>query len=72
MTRTRAAILTALAMIAFAGNSLLCRRALKETGIDAASFTLVRIISGAITLWIIVLLSKRSSAKAGNWVSGLA
>ena len=46
--------LTALAMIAFASNSLLCRAALRDTGIDAASFTLVRILSGAIALWLIL------------------
>ncbi|MBA2271819.1 MAG: DMT family transporter [Chthoniobacterales bacterium] len=45
-------ILTALAMIAFAGNSLLCRAALKGTAIDPASFTFIRIASGAIVLWL--------------------
>jgi drug/metabolite transporter (DMT)-like permease len=46
-------ILTFLAMLAFASNSLLCRLALKLTGIDAASFTLIRILSGALALWLI-------------------
>ena len=46
-------------MTAFAGNSLLCRLALKQTSIDAASFTFIRIISGAITLWPIVKFRKR-------------
>jgi hypothetical protein len=41
MPHPRIIILTALAMIAFAGNSLLCRAALKHTAIDAASFTTV-------------------------------
>ena len=40
-------VLTALAMTAFAGNSLLCRLALKDPAIDAASFTTVRLLSGA-------------------------
>ena len=40
-------------MIAFASNSLLCRLALKQTNIDAASFTFVRIVSGALALWLI-------------------
>ena len=31
----RIVLLTALAMVAFAGNSLLCRMALRHTGIDA-------------------------------------
>jgi hypothetical protein len=50
MSYTRIVALTSLAMIAFAGNSLLCRVALKNTGIDAASFTTVRLISGAVML----------------------
>lgn len=52
MTHKRIAVLTSLAMIAFAGNSLLCRAALKHTSIDAASFTAIRLISGAIVLWL--------------------
>ena len=52
--------LTLLAMIAFASNSLLCRAALKETGIDAASFTLIRILSGALALWLIIQIQRLS------------
>jgi drug/metabolite transporter (DMT)-like permease len=72
MTRVRIFIFTALAMVAFAGNSLLCRQALKHTTIDAATFTLVRILSGAICLWIIVQLRKGTGRKAGSWPSALA
>src|SRR2546423_1309131 len=72
MTKGKCFALTALAMIAFAGNSLLCRQALKHTSIDAATFTLVRILSGALCLWIIVLTRKGSLAKAGSWPSALA
>lgn len=54
-------ILTAIAMFAFAGNSLLCRLALAEETIDAGSFTLIRLVSGAITLGIILLF------RAGNF-----
>jgi len=56
MSRALTFALTLLAMIAFAGNSLLCRLALKHTGIDAASFTAIRIVSGALVLWLIVRL----------------
>ena len=59
-------------MIAFAGNSLLCRVALKQTGIDAASFTFIRIVSGAAALWLIAKLRKAAWRKAGNWPSALA
>ena len=72
MTSVKIFLLTALAMVAFAGNSLLCRQALKQTTIDAATFTFVRIVSGAVCLWIIVQLRKRSVAKAGSWPSALA
>jgi hypothetical protein len=45
--RARTIALTAVAMLAFAANSILCRLALTETGIDPASFTTVRIAAGA-------------------------
>lgn len=72
MKPARLFILTVLAMIAFAGNSLLCRLALKETGIDAASFTFIRLLSGAVALWLIVKARKASWRGAGNWISALA
>jgi drug/metabolite transporter (DMT)-like permease len=42
-------------MCAFAANSLLCRAALAEPLIDAASFTTVRLISGALVLYVLTL-----------------
>jgi drug/metabolite transporter (DMT)-like permease len=72
MSHTRVFVITLLAMTAFAGNSLLCRLALKETGIDAASFTLVRLISGALCLWSIMRLRDGAAGAAGNWSSALA
>jgi drug/metabolite transporter (DMT)-like permease len=45
-------------MIAFASNSLLCRAALKGTSIDAASFTFIRIFSGAAALWLIMQIRR--------------
>src|SRR5216110_4003217 len=68
----RVFVLTLLAMIAFAGNSLLCRQALKRTPIDAASFTFIRILSGAVALWLVVVLRKGTRPKAGTWASALA
>lgn len=44
----------------------------KTNKIDAASFTFIRIISGAIALWIIVNLRKRAQGPAGSWPSALA
>ncbi len=54
MTNGRVILLTLLAMVAFAGNSILCRFALRETSIDPATFTLARIVSAAALLWVIV------------------
>jgi drug/metabolite transporter (DMT)-like permease len=62
--------LTALAMGAFAGNSLLCRQALQHTDIDPASFTAVRLVSGAAVLW--ALVHWRGQRSAGDWASATA
>jgi drug/metabolite transporter (DMT)-like permease len=72
MSRERVFALTLLAVIAFAGNSLLCRLALKQTGIDAASFTFIRMVSGAVVLWLIVRLRGGTRSAPGNWSSALA
>ena len=58
--------------MAFAGNSLLCRLALRQTAIDAASFTLIRIIAGAVALQLIVAARQKPRGKAGSWPSALA
>lgn len=68
----RLVFLVILAMIAFAANSLLCRLALKNTAIDAASFTALRIISGALVLWLVVRLRGLPGRLDGNWPSALA
>ena len=78
MFYSRAALLTLLALIAFAGNSILCRIALAHTNIDAASFTTIRLLSGAVVLWVLVMLRNRNrhdSMKVrgqGSWLSALA
>ena len=72
MARGQIIIRTALALLAFAGNSLLCRLALKTTAIDAASFTSIRMVSAAITLGIILLAQKRSRPQRGDWPSAAA
>jgi drug/metabolite transporter (DMT)-like permease len=51
-------MLTTLAMIAFAANSLLCRMALGDSAIDPASFTTLRLGSGAFVLWLITALRR--------------
>lgn len=85
MSPLRLAALTTLSLFAFAGNSLLCRAALKATNapqltIDAASFTTIRLIAGAIVLWLLVRARQHASTPAsthvpkanGNWLSAFA
>lgn len=72
MTRTRVLALTALAMAAFAGNSLLCRQALAHTRMDPASFTTVRIASGALALALLARSRGGSPGASGSWGSALA
>jgi drug/metabolite transporter (DMT)-like permease len=79
MNRLRLVLLVCLAMLAFAGNSLLCRLALKHTPIDPATFTTVRLLSGACMLWLVVQVKSglRSGDEAGgtvggNWLSAAA
>jgi drug/metabolite transporter (DMT)-like permease len=64
-------ILTSLALIAFAANSVLCRLALGNNVIDASSFTIIRLLAGAIVLFCIVLFSKgkTSTTSKGNLLS---
>lgn len=66
-------ILTCLALIAFAGNSLLCRIALDETSIDPITFTSIRLVSGALCLLFIVLVVKRESLEwqSKSWRSAI-
>lgn len=72
MRRSATAILTLLALLAFAGNSLLCRAALRDTAIDPAGFTLLRVVSGAIMLALLVGLRAPAASRAGSWTSAAA
>jgi drug/metabolite transporter (DMT)-like permease len=71
MSNARIITLTSLTMLAFAGNQILCRAALKDTSIDAASFTTIRLVSGAVILWVIVRMRDGAHRGGGNWVSAL-
>jgi drug/metabolite transporter (DMT)-like permease len=69
MSRPRLFALVVLTMIAFAGNSLLCRLALHSTQIDPATFSTIRLCCGAIALWLIVRVRDHAPVGGGNWVS---
>jgi drug/metabolite transporter (DMT)-like permease len=68
----KAVFYTGFALVAFACNSIFCRLALGLDLIDAASFTAVRILSGAAALFIIFsIFGKKNDAESrkGNWLS---
>ncbi len=69
----KASFLTFLALLAFAGNSILCRLALGNEAIDAASFTAIRLSAGAVFLLLIVLLKTPKTAilSHGSWPASL-
>ncbi|MCL4107922.1 UNVERIFIED_CONTAM: hypothetical protein GTU68_016950 [Idotea baltica] len=70
-------ILTFLALIAFAGNSILNRLAFSDGAIDAASFTGIRLFSGILFLLFLVAINsaknsnKKINLKSGSWLSAL-
>ncbi len=72
MSPAKTALLTVAAMLAFAANSLLCRIALRDAHIDAASFTAIRLASGALMLWLLVHLRDGRIGAHGNWPSAFA
>jgi drug/metabolite transporter (DMT)-like permease len=72
LTSLRVAFFTLVTMLAFAGNSVLCRMALKHTTIDAATFTSIRLVSGAVVLGLMVRFARAGRTGAGNWWSALA
>lgn len=66
-------LLTSLAMIAFAANSVLCRLALGSGLIDAASFTTIRLFAGTLCLLAIVVLRNRQwRPQPPKWIPILA
>jgi drug/metabolite transporter (DMT)-like permease len=69
---SRTALAAVLALLAFAANSVLCRMALRNTSIDPASFTSVRLVTGAITLWLLVRMKTGSFRLGGDWGSATA
>ena len=69
----RTGVLTAMALVAFAGNSILCRMALGAHLIDPAGFTAVRIGAGAATLWGIAAIRSGGIPRiAGDWGAAAA
>jgi len=63
VTVARTVAATSAAMVAFAANSVLCRLALGHATIDAASFTTIRIVSGALMLLVVAQLVTASGSR---------
>ena len=72
MTRLRTVALTAMTLVCFAANSLLCRAALRPRLIDAATFTSIRLVSGAAALALILAMTKRERPAGGSVGSAVA
>jgi len=68
----RTAGLTLAAMVAFAANSLLCRAALGGGLADAASFTSLRLVGGALVLVPLARVRGGSGVGGGSWISTTA
>lgn len=72
----RLLIITTATMIAFAANSVFGRLALGANAIDPASYSLVRLASGALMLALLIALrqgaASRNALAAGNWASAAA
>jgi drug/metabolite transporter (DMT)-like permease len=69
----RTILLTSVALVAFAGNSILCRMALGGGLMDPAGFTAVRLGSGAATLWFLIALKSGGVPRTeGHWASAAA
>jgi drug/metabolite transporter (DMT)-like permease len=65
-------LIPTLVLSAFAANSLLCRLALRDAQIDAATFTAVRLLSGALALQLMLRLRSPFAHTAGSWRSAAA
>ncbi|MBN3852279.1 DMT family transporter [Paraburkholderia sp. Ac-20340] len=68
----RTVLLTSVTMVAFASNSLLCRLALQHGSIDAASFSSIRLVSGAVMLLILARANAARTLPAkGDWLAAV-
>jgi drug/metabolite transporter (DMT)-like permease len=68
----RIVLLTAATLICFASNSLLTRAALAADRLDWPAFTLIRLVTGAVTLALLVRMSRSPARSGGSWLGGAA
>ena len=67
----RLVVLTVLVLVAFIANSLLCRVALASRAMSIVDFTCIRLLSGAVVLWLLLRVKDGRTALAGSWASAL-
>jgi drug/metabolite transporter (DMT)-like permease len=67
----RGLVLTSLALAAFAANSLLCRLALHDGNMDPVGFTVIRLASAALALFILTRIRRDGArpTRSGDWIS---
>jgi drug/metabolite transporter (DMT)-like permease len=65
------ALVALFVLLAFAANSILCRMALRQASIDPASFTCIRLLAGAVTMWLLLRARTRARERSlgGDWMS---
>jgi hypothetical protein len=69
----RTLLFTSLALTAFAANSILSRLALNGAAIDAPGFTVIRLLSGALTMSLVLLVTRSfKSPNKGSWLCPLS
>ena len=68
----RLILLTALAMVAFAANSVLARLAFATGDAEAMSYTGIRLAAGAVTLALLLLVRREPLRLAGSWAGAAA
>ncbi|NQZ80364.1 MAG: DMT family transporter [Colwellia sp.] len=76
MTSLKTSVFTFISLLAFAGNSILCRLVLGDHLLDAAGFTIIRLLSGILVLLLIIRLFNKDNKQGtseinskGSWVA---
>lgn len=79
MIKWRQILLTTFSLLAFTANSILCRLALRDTKINPANFTTIRLCSGALVLIFLALYhharsgnDSATSHRGGDWLSAFS
>jgi drug/metabolite transporter (DMT)-like permease len=72
ISRVRVILLTTATLVCFSANSLLTRAALDGGRLDWPTFTIVRLASGTVMLWLLVRARTAPAAERGSWLGAAA